>query len=175
MAVQMREYCAPLLRGLTPFSWPDFAGAVFRADGSDRPWGHRRTLPRHARGGHGAAAGLAGGGPGPATGALPGHALAPPAAVQGARLIRGRAWPSAGKPEVDGANPETWPLGQAVSTHAVETDADGLAKASVRTIRPSTAGSSASPARNLFSWKSPRISNSSCPVARASCFQLSPN
>ena len=66
--------------------------------------------------------------PEPANGTLTVHALEPPAAVQRARLIRGRAWPSAGKPEVDGANPETWPLGQAVSTHAVETDADGLAK-----------------------------------------------
>ncbi|MEC8974116.1 MAG: hypothetical protein VX509_09340, partial [Verrucomicrobiota bacterium] len=69
-----------------------------------------------------------GGVPEPVNGTLTVHALEPPAAVQRARLIGGLAWPSAGKPEVDGANPETWPLGQAVSTHAVETDADGLAK-----------------------------------------------
>ncbi|MED5381238.1 MAG: MG2 domain-containing protein, partial [Verrucomicrobiota bacterium] len=69
-----------------------------------------------------------GGVPEPVNGTLTVHALEPPAAVQRARLIGGRAGPSAGKPEVDGANPETWPLAQAVSTHAVETHADGLAK-----------------------------------------------
>ena len=66
--------------------------------------------------------------PEPANGTLTVHALEPPATVKRARLVGGRAWPSAAKPEVDGANPETWPLGQAVSTHEVETDAKGLAK-----------------------------------------------
>ena len=67
-----------------------------------------------------------------AKGTLTIHALEQPATVQRARLAGGRAWPSAPKPGVDGANPETWPLGQAVSTHEIETDAKGLAKVEAR-------------------------------------------
>ena len=64
--------------------------------------------------------------PEPAKGTLTVHALEQPETVKRASLIR------APKPEVDGANPETWPLGQAVSTHEVETDAKGLAKVEAR-------------------------------------------
>ena len=64
--------------------------------------------------------------PEPAKGTLTVHALEQPETVKRASLIR------AAKPEVDGANPETWPLGQAVSTHEVETDAKGLAKVEAR-------------------------------------------
>ncbi len=64
--------------------------------------------------------------PEPAKGTLTVHALEQPETVKRASLIR------APKPEVDGANPETWPLGQAVSTHEVETDAKGLAKVETR-------------------------------------------
>jgi uncharacterized protein YfaS (alpha-2-macroglobulin family) len=60
--------------------------------------------------------------PEPAKGTLTVHALEQPETVKRASLIR------AAKPGVDGANPETWPLGQAVSTHDVETDAKGKAK-----------------------------------------------
>ena len=67
-----------------------------------------------------------GGMPEPAHGTLTIHALEQPATVKRASLIR------APKPEVDGASPETWPLGQAVSTHDVETDANGLAKAEAK-------------------------------------------
>ena len=72
------------------------------------------------------------GGPETAKGTLTIHTLEQPATVQRARLAGGRAWPSAPKPGVDGANPETWPLGQAVSTHEIETDAKGLAKVEAR-------------------------------------------
>ncbi|HJN90207.1 MAG TPA: alpha-2-macroglobulin, partial [Verrucomicrobiota bacterium] len=57
-----------------------------------------------------------------AKGTLTVHALEQPATVKRASQIR------TAKPGVDGANPETWSLGQAVSTHDVETDAKGLAK-----------------------------------------------
>ena len=61
-----------------------------------------------------------------AKGTLTIHALEQPEAVKRASLIH------ALKPEVDGANPESWPLGQAVSTHEVETDAKGLARVEAR-------------------------------------------
>jgi len=57
-----------------------------------------------------------------AKGMLTVHALEQLETVKRASQIR------TAKPGVDGANPETWPLGQAVSTHDVETDAKGLAK-----------------------------------------------
>ena len=63
-----------------------------------------------------------------AKGKLTVHALEQPKTVKRSRLIGGSAWPSGEEPEVDGANPETWPLGQAISTHDVETDTQGQAK-----------------------------------------------
>ncbi|MEC8989529.1 MAG: MG2 domain-containing protein, partial [Verrucomicrobiota bacterium] len=63
-----------------------------------------------------------------AKGKLTVHALEQPKTVKRSRLIGGSAWPRGEEPEVDGANPETWPLGQAISTHDVETDTKGQAK-----------------------------------------------
>ena len=63
-----------------------------------------------------------------AKGKLTVYALEQPKTIKRSRLIGGSAWPRGEEPEVDGANPETWPLGQAISTHDVETNTKGQAK-----------------------------------------------
>ena len=68
------------------------------------------------------------GAPESAKGKLTIHLVEQPETVKRARLVGASTSSRAVKPKLDGTNPETWPLGQAVSTHDIETDAKGKAK-----------------------------------------------